>query len=140
MTDTKYPAQFKYSAEHEWVDAPAAAGGAAGGDVATVGITDHAQHALGDIVFVDLPRVGTAVEAGKPCGSVESVKAVSEIFSPVTGEVTEVNAELAEHPEIVNQDPHGKGWMIKVTLAANGLAADLMDAAKYEELVKQETC
>jgi glycine cleavage system H protein len=132
MSDTKYPAHFKYSSEHEWVDAQGAA--------ATVGITDHAQHALGDIVFVDLPRVGTAVEAGKPCGSVESVKAVSEIFSPVTGEVTEVNGELADHPEIVNQDPHGKGWMVKVKLSGSGLAADLMDAAKYEELVKAEAC
>jgi glycine cleavage system H protein len=132
MADAKYPAHFKYSSEHEWVDAQSGA--------ATVGITDHAQHALGDIVFVDLPRVGSAVEAGKPCGSVESVKAVSEIFSPVTGEVTEVNAALADHPEIVNHDPHGKGWMIKVQLSGAGLAADLMDAAKYEELVRAEEC
>ena len=132
MADTKYPAHFKYSSEHEWVDAQSA--------TATVGITDHAQHALGDIVFVDLPRVGTAVEAGKPCGSVESVKAVSEIFSPVTGEVAEVNAELTDHPEVVNQDPYGKGWMIKVKLSGAGLSPDLMDAAKYEDLVKAEAC
>ena len=130
MINANYPTQFKYSSEHEWVEPQ--------GDAATVGITEHAQHQLGDIVFVDLPRVGTAVEAGKPCGSVESVKAVSEIFSPVTGEVTDVNAALADHPEIVNQDPHGKGWMIKVKLSAGGLSPDLMDAAKYEELVKAE--
>lgn len=131
-TEMKYPTNLKYSAEHEWVESL--------GEAATVGITDHAQHALGDIVFVDLPRAGSAVEAGKPCGSVESVKAVSEIFSPVTGEVMEVNADLADHPEIVNQDPHGKGWMIKVKLSGAGLSPDLMDAAKYEELVKAETC
>jgi glycine cleavage system H protein len=131
MRNASYPMQFKYSSEHEWVDVPQ-------GEVATVGITDHAQHQLGDIVFVDLPRVGAAVEAGKPCGSVESVKAVSEIFSPVTGEVAEVNGALPDHPEIVNQDPHGKGWMMKVRLSGAGLSPDLMDAAKYEQLVKQE--
>jgi glycine cleavage system H protein len=131
MRNASYPTQFKYSSEHEWVDA-------AQGEVATVGITDHAQHQLGDIVFVDLPRVGAAVEAGKPCGSVESVKAVSEIFSPVTGEVAEVNGALADHPDIVNQDPHGKGWMMKVKLSGAGLSPDLMDAAKYEEMVKAE--
>jgi len=132
MINASYPTQFKYSSEHEWVEAQDGA--------ATVGITDHAQHQLGDIVFVDLPRVGTEVAAGKPCGSVESVKAVSEIFSPVTGEVTEVNVALAEHPEMVNQDPHGKGWMMKVKLSGAGLSPDLMDAAKYEELVKAEAC
>ncbi|MSO19715.1 MAG: glycine cleavage system protein GcvH [Acidobacteria bacterium] len=131
MSQSNYPAQFRYSTEHEWVDAP-------GPTAATVGITDHAQHALGDIVFVDLPRVGTAVEAGKPCGSVESVKAVSEIFSPVTGEVTEVNATLADHPEIVNQDPHVKGWMIKVALAAGGVPSELMTVEQYQELLKRE--
>ena len=130
MSQASYPAQLLYSSEHEWVEAQ--------GSSATVGITDHAQHALGDIVFVDLPKVGDKVQAGKPCGSVESVKAVSEIFSPVTGEVTDVNGSLVDHPEIVNQEPHGKGWMIKVALASDGLLTGLMTAAQYEDLLRQE--
>src|SRR3990170_1541212 len=103
-----YPAHFRYTEQHEWVQLD--------GNLATVGITDHAQRELGDIVYVELPKVGARVEAGKACGTVESVKAVSEIYSPVTGEVKEVNASLAESPEWINQDPHGKAWMIKVSL------------------------
>ena len=126
-----YPANFRYTREHEWV--------AIEGEVATVGITDHAQKALGDIVFVELPKAGARVEAGKPCGTVESVKAVSDIFSPVTGEVTEVNAALEKSPEWINQEPHGKAWMIKVNLSMPGPFDQLLTAEQYEEYVRQET-
>ena len=126
-----YPANFRYTREHEWV--------AIEGETATVGITDHAQEALGDIVFVELPKVGARVEAGKPCGTVESVKAVSDIFSPVTGEVTEVNAALEPSPEWINQDPHGKAWMFKVKLSSPAPFELLMTAEHYEEYVRQET-
>jgi glycine cleavage system H protein len=124
-----YPENFRYTKEHEWVQAD--------GNLATVGITDHAQHALGDIVFVELPKPGAQVEAGKPCGTVESVKAVSEIFSPVTGVVKETNAALGETPEWINQDPHGKAWMIRVSLSAP-VPADLLTAAQYQEYLKEE--
>jgi len=126
-----YPSQFRYTDQHEWV--------ALDGSAATVGITDHAQHQLGDIVYLDLPKVGTLVEAGKPCGTVESVKAVSDIFSPVSGSVTEVNSALVETPEWINQDPHGKAWMIKVSLSAPPPLEKLFTAEQYEEYVRQET-
>ncbi|MBI4464116.1 MAG: glycine cleavage system protein GcvH [Acidobacteria bacterium] len=126
-----YPAHFRYSQEHEWVHVES--------DLATVGITDHAQKELGDIVFVELPKVGDRVEAGKPCGTVESVKAVSEIFSPVSGEVKEVNVALLETPEWINQDPHGKAWMIKVALTEPALMDRLLTAEQYEEYLRQET-
>ena len=125
-----YPANFRYSKEHEWVQVD--------GKLATVGITDHAQKELGDIVFVELPAAGATVEAGKACGTVESVKAVSEIYSPVSGTVQEVNSALAETPEWINQDPHGKAWMIKVALSGPPLE-DLMTDAQYEEYLKEET-
>lgn len=125
-----YPAHFRYTEQHEWVELE--------GNLATVGITDHAQRELGDIVYVELPKVGKHVEAGKACGTVESVKAVSEIYSPVTGEVKEVNASLAENPEWINQDPHGKAWMIKVSLPAAALPDKLLTAQQYEEYVQQE--
>ena len=125
-----YPAHFRYTEQHEWVELD--------GTLATVGITDHAQRELGDIVYVELPKVGTRVEAGKACGTVESVKAVSEIYSPVTGEVKEVNASLAENPEWINQDPHGKAWMIKVSLPTAALPDKLLTAQQYEEYVQQE--
>ena len=125
-----YPAHFRYTEQHEWVELE--------GNLATVGITDHAQRELGDIVYVELPKVGTRVEAGKACGTVESVKAVSEIYSPVTGEVKEVNASLAENPEWINQDPHGKAWMIKVSLPTAALPDKLLTAQQYEEYVQQE--
>ena len=108
------------------------------GSLATVGITDHAQHQLGDIVYVELPRPGTAVESGKVCGTVESVKAVSEIFSPVSGEVRETNAALTEAPETVNQDPHAKGWMIRVQLSGDGLPDGLLSAEQYEKCASEE--
>ena len=126
-----YPANFSYSKEHEWVQVD--------GGVATVGITDHAQQQLGDIVFVELPKIGDQVEAGKAIGTVESVKAVSEIYSPISGEVKEVNTALAETPEWINQDPHGKAWMIKVSLSAPALPAQLMNASQYEEYLREET-
>src|ERR1043165_1169986 len=98
-----YPASYRYTDQHEWVDAK--------GDTATVGITDYAQHELGDVVFVELPKVGTKLNAGQSFGTVESVKAVSEIYSPVAGEVSEVNTALTEDPELLNKDPHGKAWL-----------------------------
>ena len=127
----KYPANFRYSDQHEWV--------LLDGSLATVGITDHAQKQLGDIVYLELPKVGDAVEAGKACGTVESVKAVSEIYSPVSGKVTEVNSALIETPEWINQDPHGKAWMIRVALSAPAPLEKLFTAEQYEEYVRQET-
>jgi glycine cleavage system H protein len=125
-----YPANFRYTREHEWV--------AVEGRLATVGITEHAQKELGDIVFVELPKVGDAVEAGKTCGTVESVKAVSDIYSPVSGKVAEVNTALGDSPEWINQDPHGKAWMIKVNLASSA-PDDLMSAEQYEQYVREES-
>ncbi len=126
-----YPAQFRYSEEHEWVQVE--------DNSATVGITDHAQKELGDVVFVELPKVGDKVEAGQACGTVESVKAVSEIYSPVSGEVKEVNTALAETPEWINQDPHGKAWMMKVSLSAPAPLDRLMTAGQYEEYLRKES-
>jgi glycine cleavage system H protein len=123
-----YPENFRYTKEHEWVHAE--------GDTATVGITDHAQSELGDIVYVDLPKVGAKVEAGKSLGSVESVKAVSDIYSPVTGEVTAVNGILATAPEKLNSDPHGDAWLVKVKTSAP--AEGLMTAADYLAYVGAE--
>lgn len=126
-----YPAQFRYSEEHEWVQVE--------DNSATVGITDHAQKELGDVVFVELPKVGEKVETGQACGTVESVKAVSEIYSPVSGEVKEVNTALAETPEWINQDPHGKAWMMKVSLSAPAPLDRLMTAEQYEEYLRKES-
>src|SRR5579872_5291830 len=103
-----YPDNFRYTKEHEWVLVE--------GDTGTIGITDHAQEELGDIVYVDLPKPGTKIEQGKSLGSVESVKAVSDVYSPVSGEVIEANALLAEAPEKLNEDPHGAAWLVKVKL------------------------
>ncbi|MBL8176832.1 MAG: glycine cleavage system protein GcvH [Bryobacterales bacterium] len=119
-----YPENYRYTKEHEWVLAE--------GDTGTVGITFHAQKELGDIVYVDLPKPGTAVEQGKTIGSVESVKAVSDIYSPVSGEVVESNEELATAPEKLNEDPHGVAWLIKIRLSAPGEINNLMTAADYQ--------
>src|SRR4029077_19073665 len=119
-----YPDNFRFTKEHEWVLAE--------GDTGTVGITDHAQQELGDIVYVDLPKVGAHIEAGKSLGSVESVKAVSDIYSPVSGEVTAINESLADAPEKLNSDPHGEAWLVKVKLSSPGEAANLMSAADYQ--------
>ena len=124
------PPELHYTAEHEWVrlDGPAA----------SVGITDHAQRALGDVVYVSLPQVGATVTAGEPCGEVESTKSVSDIYSPVDGEVTELNEEIDEDPGLVNADPYGAGWLFKVTLASGGeLPAGMLSADDYLELTKE---
>lgn len=125
-----YPANYRYTREHEWVLVE--------GETATVGITEHAQAELGDIVFVELPKVGDTVKSGKPCGTVESVKAVSDIFSPVSGEVSAINTALADTPEWINQDPHGKAWMIKVRVSASVPAEQLLSAEQYEQYVREE--
>ena len=118
-----YPADLRYSKDHEWVRMT--------GDVAAVGITDYAQQQLGDVVYVDLPSVGTALTAGAVFGTIESVKAVSELFAPVSGTITEVNPALKDHPEFVNSAPH-ETWMVKVRVTDASSAAALMDAAQYE--------
>jgi glycine cleavage system H protein len=120
------PAALRYSREHEWVNA---AGNAAG--TVTVGITHHAQDELGDIVFVDLPEPGRMAEAGASFGSVESVKAVSEIYSPVSGEIVEVNETLRDAPETMNKDPYGAGWVVKIRLSKPAETEALLDAAGY---------
>src|ERR1700753_4108978 len=119
-----YPETFRYTKEHEWVHVE--------GDIATIGITDHAQHELGDIVYVDLPKVGAHLEQGKSLGSVESVKAVSDVYCPVSGEVTEINSNLAQAPESLNSDPHGAAWLIKVKLSKPDEVSGLMTAADYQ--------
>lgn len=123
-----YPENYRYTKDHEWVTVE--------NGIATIGITDYAQKELGDIVYVDLPQPGDAVVAGKSMGSVESVKAVSDIFSPVTGEVVEVNTALAEAPEKVNQDPHGEAWMVKVKLSAPEEIDRLLTAAEYQSYIE----
>jgi len=124
-----YPAQFRYTKEHEWIKPD--------GNTATIGITDSAQQSLGDIVFVELPKPGSEVTAGKTFGSVESVKAVSDLFAPASGTVTEVNGELATSPEKINQDANG-AWMIKVTLKNPGELESLMSAGDYEKFIAEE--
>jgi glycine cleavage system H protein len=125
-----YPSDYRYTKEHEWIKVT--------GGTGTIGITDYAQHELGDVVFVELPAVGAKIEAGKVFGTVESVKAVSEIFAPVSGEVTEANAALSSTPETVNTDPHGAAWLIKVKLANPAEVAGLMDAAAYQAFVSEK--
>jgi glycine cleavage system H protein len=125
-----YPADYKYTKEHEWIKSD--------GKNATIGITHYAQESLGDIVFVDLPKVGTEIAAGKTFGTVESVKAVSDLYAPTSGTVTEVNGELATAPEKVNKDAHN-AWMIKVTLKNPGELDSLLSAADYEKFVAEES-
>src|ERR1700720_5036981 len=122
-----YPKDYRYTKEHEWIKMDGAAG--------TIGITDYAQNELGDVVFVELPKIGTQLKAGQSLGTVESVKAVSEIFTPVGGEVTETNPALVDAPEKINSDPHGSAWLIKIRLADPKEPASLMDAAAYEAYV-----
>jgi glycine cleavage system H protein len=126
-----YPCDVKYTKNHEFIKV-------LGDGTAVVGITSYAQEALGDVVFVDLPEAGASFGAGAEFGTVESVKTVSEIFMPSAGEVLEVNDDLESHPEYVNEDAFGKGWMIKIKLAGP-LSADLLDAAGYEKLVSEES-
>jgi glycine cleavage system H protein len=125
-----YPTQFRYTKEHEWIDAK--------GDSATIGITDYAQHELGDVVFVELPAAGTKLVAGKTFSSVESVKAVSEIYAPANGEVVEANGALQNAPESINSDPHGTGWLVKIKLANPSEIHSLMDAAAYEAFIEEK--
>jgi len=125
-----YPADFKYTKEHEWIKVE--------GGTGTIGITDHAQEALGDIVFVELPKVGTTITAGQSFGTVESVKAVSDLYAPVSGEITEVNGDLATSPEKVNTEPH-QAWMVKVKLANPAEANALLSAADYDKFVAEES-
>ncbi len=125
-----YPNNFKYTKEHEWVSVE--------GDAGTIGITDHAQEELGDIVFVNLPKVGSKTEKGQSFGSVESVKAVSDIYSPVSGEVTAINDLLSTSPEKLNEDPHGAAWLIKLKLSAPAEINDLLSADDYQKYIGTE--
>jgi len=124
-----YPADYKYTKEHEWVKV--------NGDTGTIGITDYAQQSLGDIVFVDIPKSGTELTAGKTFGTVESVKAVSDLYAPVSGTVTQINDALTTSPEKINSDPHGS-WMVKVKLKEAGELKSLLSAADYEKFVTEE--
>ena len=121
------PTDLRYTRDHEWVRLD--------GDTASVGITQYAADQLGDIVFVELPDTGRALEASKPFGVVESVKAVSDLYAPVSGEVAAINDALTGSPELVNSDPYGEGWMIQVRLAADADLDDLLDASAYDDLV-----
>jgi len=121
-----YPSDLKYTKDHEWIRIT--------GDVAEIGITDYAQQQLGDVVFVELPDVGRSLTAGESFGNIESVKAVSELFAPMSGEVVETNGQLKDRPEAVNSDPHS-AWMIRVKLADAGASGDLLDSAQYEQLI-----
>lgn len=122
-----YPENLRYTKEHEWI--------AVDGGVGTIGITHHAQNELGDIVYVDLPKPGDSVEAGKTIGSVESVKAVSDIYSPVSGEVAEVNELLASQPEKLNEDPHGIAWLVRVKLSSPDEVNKLLTSADYQQYI-----
>ena len=125
------PEDSRYAKSHEYIHVE--------GDVGTIGITDYAQKELGDVVFVELPRVGTELEAGDELGSIESVKAVSELFTPVTGEVIEVNENLADKPQLDNEDPYRDGWMIRIRLKDATEIDELMSAEEYEEYVEAES-
>ncbi len=124
-----YSEENLYTKDHEWIQVEA--------DVAIVGITDYAQKELGDVVYVDLPEVGDTFDASEPFGSVESVKAVSEIFSPVSGEILEVNAKLEDNPELVNESPHDKAWMIKIRISNPEELKEMLSAEEYEEYIQE---
>ena len=124
------PQDHRYTRDHEWIEVA--------GDRGRVGITDYAQKQLGDVVFVELPEVGRVLKAGEQFGTVESVKAVSELYSPVAGEVVEVNSALAAKPETINKDPYGEAWMIVLKIADKAAVASLLDAAAYDALVASE--
>ena len=124
------PPGLKYSKEHEWVSTE--------DEVATVGITDHAQEQLGEIVFIELPAVGDKVSKDDPFGVIESVKTVSDIYAPVSGTVVAINEDLPESPEMVNEDPYGDGWLIKIKVSDESDFDDLMDSAEYEEMIAEE--
>ncbi len=124
-----YPKEFRYTNDHEWILVEDGTG--------TVGITDHAQDELGDVVYVELPEVGTKLEAGAVMGTIESVKAVADLFAPVSGEVTAVNEALEDEPELVNSSPHEAGWMVKLALSDPGELEKLMTAEAYEEYLQE---
>jgi glycine cleavage system H protein len=125
-----YPPSYRYTKQHEWIDVKDGLG--------TIGITDYAQHELGDVVFVELPKPGTKIQTGKSFGNVESVKAVSEIYAPVSGEVVEANADLEASPEKLNSDPHNSAWLIRVKLADQTELTKLMDAKAYEAFISDK--
>jgi glycine cleavage system H protein len=127
----EFPEEFKYTEEHEWLMVEK--------DLATIGITDFAQDALGDVVFVELPEVGTVLEVGKPFGVVESVKAVSDIYAPIAGTVEEINEDLVETPEIINTSPYEDGWMIKIRMTDASAADALMSSEDYQALIAEES-
>ena len=124
-----YPAEFQYTKDHEWIRVDE--------DTGTIGITDHAQKELGDIVYVELPKVGDSVRAAESFGTVESVKAVSEIYSPVTGEVTAVNSKIQDHPELLNSDPHAAAWLIRVHLSDPKEVGKLMSSEEYDAYIRE---
>lgn len=125
----EFPTNIKYTNEHEWIRLE--------GDIAYVGITDYAQQQLGDIVFIDVPTEGETLDKGEVFGTVEVVKTVSDLFLPIGGEVMEVNSQLEEHPELVNQDPYGEGWIIKLKPTDAGEMDELLDAAAYKEIINE---
>ena len=125
----EFPEDLKYTREHEWVSID--------GSVATIGTTDHAQEQLGDVVFVELPSVGDRVEKADAFGVVESTKAVSDVYAPLSGEVSEVNDDLPDNPELINEDPYGDGWMVKITLGDKADLEDLMTADEYRKFIEE---
>ena len=125
------PEDLHYSKDHEWVRVE--------GDVAVIGITDYAQNSLGDVVYVELPKAGDEFSANEPFGSVESVKAVSEVFTPIAGVVAQINESLADEPESVNSDPYGSGWMVRLKMSNPSEVDSLLTAAEYEDFTKAET-
>jgi glycine cleavage system H protein len=125
-----FPDELKYTEEHEWALIEE--------EIVTIGITDFAQDQLGDVVFVELPEVGDQLETGKPLGVVESVKAVSDVYSPLSGEVVEVNSDLPDEPEMLNTSPYEDGWMIKIKIAKPDELEELMDAASYQNFIEQD--
>jgi glycine cleavage system H protein len=125
------PEDLHYSKDHEWVRVD--------GNVAIIGITDYAQNSLGDVVYVELPKAGEAFSASESFGSVESVKAVSEVFTPISGAIAQINESLADEPEKVNTDPYGEGWMIRVEMSNPGEVDSLLTAAEYEDFTKAES-
>ena len=122
-----FPENVKYTTDHEWVRVE--------GQFGWIGITDYAQGELGDIVYIEIPAVGTKVEKGKSFGTIEAVKAVSDLFAPVTGEVVEINAEMKDHPEVVNKDPYGKGWMVKIKITDLAQLTTLLDVQAYKAYI-----
>jgi len=124
-----FPENVKYTADHEWIRVE--------GNFGWIGITDYAQGELGDIVYVEIPAVGAKIEKGKSFGTIEAVKAVSDLFAPIAGEVVEINAEMKDHPEVVNKDPYGEGWMLKIVITDPAQLDALLDVQAYKTLIGQ---